>query len=168
MKTLSANAMKFLKICHILCGIMWIGGVMALVSIMLGSHPTTPDQIYIAALDQLLIDEWFLIPGGIGIVITSLVYSILTKWGFFKFRWITVKWFITIFLVIIGKAYMGVLIVSNMAYAERLINETLPYAPFYTNVQNVVIAGIIQLICFFIILILSVIKPWNKPKKSTI
>lgn len=132
MKTLSANGMKILKIAHIICGIMWIGGVLALVCIMLGSHPITPDQIYIAALDQLLIDEWFLIPGGIGIVITSLVYSILTKWGFFKFRWITVKWFITIFLVIIGKAYMGVLIVSNMAYTERLINETLPYAPFYT------------------------------------
>ncbi len=164
MKTLGANGMKILKICHILCGIMWIGGVMALVSIMLGTHPTTSEQIYIAARDQLIIDEWFLIPGGVGIVVTSLIYSIFTKWGFVKFRWIEVKWILTIILVVVGKAYMGVLIVRNMEYAERLLLKNISSEPFFTNVQNVAIAGILQLIGFMAILIISVAKPWNRRK----
>ena len=83
--------MKALKIFHILFGIMWIGGVMALVSIMLGSRPVGVEQIYMAAQDHLIIDKWFLIPGGFGIVFTSLAYSVLTKWGFFKFRWVMVS-----------------------------------------------------------------------------
>lgn len=164
MKTLGANGMKILKISHILCGIMWIGGVMALVCIMLGTHPTTPEQIYIAARDQLIIDEWFLIPGGVGIVITSLIYSIFTKWGFFKFRWIEVKWILTIILVVLGKAYMGVLIVRNMEYAEQMLYKNISSAPFFTNVHNVAVAGIVQLIGFMAVLILSVVKPWNKLK----
>ena len=164
MKTLGANGMKTLKICHILCGIMWIGGVMALVSIMLGTHPTIPEQIYIAAHDHLIIDEWFLIPGGVGIVITSLVYSVFTKWGFSKFRWVKIKWILTIVLVVIGKAYMGVLIVRNMEYAERMLNENILTEPFFVNVHNVAIAGIVQLVGFMAILILSVTRPWNKRK----
>lgn len=164
MKTLDANGMKILKICHILCGIMWIGGVMALVSIMLGTHPIIPEQIFIAARDQLIIDEWFLIPGGVGIVITSIVYSFFTKWGFSRFRWIEVKWILTIILVVIGKAYMGVLIERNMEYAKQMLCENISSEPFFTNVYNVAIAGIVQLIGFMVILILSVVKPWNRVK----
>ena len=167
MKTLGPNGMKALKILHILFGIMWIGGVMALVSIMLGSRPVGVEQINMAAQDHLIIDKWFLIPGGFGIVFTSLAYSVLTKWGFFKFRWVTVKWILTVLLVIIGKAYMGILIERNMALAEGLLTGIGSAERFYADVNHVVIAGIIQLIGFFVVLILSVVKPWNKRKSPT-
>ncbi len=93
MKTINnLNAMKALKVFHILFGIMWIGGVMALVSIMLGVQPQGVEQMYAVARDHLVIDKFFLIPGGIGIVLTALIYSIFTKWGFFKVKWVGVKW----------------------------------------------------------------------------
>lgn len=162
MKTLGVNGMKALKILHILFGIMWIGGVMALVSIMLGSKPVGVEQIYMAAQDHLIIDKWFLIPGGFGIVFTSLAYSVLTKWGFFKFRWVMVKWILTIVLVIIGKAYMGILIEKNMILADGLLVGSGSVECFYINVNHVAISGIIQLVGFAVVLILSVVKPWNK------
>ena len=167
MKTLGPNGMKALKILHILFGIMWIGGVMALVSIMLGSRPEGVEQIYMAARDHLVIDKWFLIPGGFGIVFTALAYSIFTKWGFFKYRWVTVKWILTVLLVIIGKAYMGILIEKNMTLAEGLLVGSGSAERFYVNVNHVAIAGIIQLVGFTVVLILSVIKPWNKRKRLT-
>ena len=65
MKTINnLNAMKALKVFHILFGIMWIGGVMALVSIMLGVQPQGVEQMYAVARDHLVIDKFFLIPGG--------------------------------------------------------------------------------------------------------
>ena len=89
---------------------------------------------------------------------------VFTKWGFSKFRWVKIKWILTIVLVVIGKAYMGVLIVRNMEYAERMLNENILTEPFFVNVHNVAIAGIVQLVGFMAILILSVTKPWNKRK----
>lgn len=140
MKTINnLNAMKALKVFHILFGIMWIGGVMALVSIMLGTRPQGVEQMYAVAKDHLVIDKFFLIPGGIGILLTAFVYSIFTKWGFFKVKWVGVKWVLT---------------------------EPLPLEPFLTNVRHVVIAGIVQLVGFAVILILSVWKPWTKSRKN--
>ena len=48
-----------------------------------------------------MIDKFFLIPGGIGIVLTALVYSIFTKWEFFKVKWVGVKWVLTVVLGLI-------------------------------------------------------------------
>ena len=158
--------MKALKVFHILFGIMWIGGVMALVSIMLGVQPQGVEQMYAVARDHLVIDKFFLIPGGIGIVLTALIYSIFTKWGFFKVKWVGVKWVLTVVLVLIGKIYMGVTIEKNMDYAAMMLTEPLPVEPFFANVRNVAIAGIVQLVGFAAILILSVWKPWVNRKSS--
>jgi len=167
MKKISdVNAMKVLKIFHIIFGIMWIGGVMALVSIMLGVQPQGVEQMYAVAKDHLVIDKFFLIPGGIGIVLTALIYSIFTRWGFFKVKWVGVKWVLTVVLVLIGKVYMGVTIERNMDYAAMMLAEPLPVEPFLANVRNVAIAGIVQLVGFAVILILSVMKPWGKSQKN--
>lgn len=161
MKTLGANGMKALKILHIIFCTMWIGGVMALVSIMLGSRPEGVEQIYMAARDHLVIDKFFLIPGGMGIVFTALAYSIFTKWGFFKFRWISVKWILTILLVLIGKVYMGVIIEKNMVLATALMQGNSDVEVFYSNVSHVATAGIVQLVGFMSVLVISVVKPWT-------
>ena len=165
-KISNVNAMKVLKIFHILFGIMWIGGVMALVSIMLGVQPQGVEQMYAVAKDHLVIDKFFLIPEGIGIVLTALIYSIFTKWGFFKVKWVGVKWVLTVVLVLIGKIYMGVTIEKNMDYVAMMLTESLPMEPFFANVRNVAIAGIVQLVGFAVILILSVMKPWVIKKSA--
>lgn len=165
MKKLGATHQKILKIFHLLFAIMWIGGVMALVSLQLGIIPSTKEEMYQAALSHLVVDEYFLIPGGIGIVITALVYGIFTGWGFFKQRWLAVKWILTVLLVIIGAGYMGVTIKGNVVYAYNILsNSTLSPTTYWTNVYGVAIAGMIQLVGFLYIIIISVFKPWKKKK----
>lgn len=86
MKTLGSKGLRVLKICHLLFATMWIGGVMALVSLQLGQTPQTREMMYTAAQSHLIVDEYFLIPGGIGIIATAILYGTITKWGFFKQR----------------------------------------------------------------------------------
>jgi hypothetical protein len=38
-----------------------------------------------------LVDDFAIIPGGVGTALTSLIYSIWTPWGWFKHRWITAE-----------------------------------------------------------------------------
>lgn len=162
MKRFGASGMKTLKIFHLLFAVMWIGGVMALVSLQLGSSPETEQMMYTAAVDHLIVDEFFLIPGGIGIVVTALLYGTFTGWGFFKQRWLAVKWVLTILLVVIGAGYMGVTIKANAEYARNMLTEHLCADVYRANVRHVAIAGIIQLVGFIYIMAISVLKPWKK------
>lgn len=82
MKNLGTTGLKVLKISHILFAIMWIGGVMALVSLQLGLTPDTKETMHTAAIAHLIVDEFFLIPGGVGIVITAIVYGELPGGAF--------------------------------------------------------------------------------------
>lgn len=162
MGTMTPKGLKILKIFHLLFAIMWIGGVMALISVQLGSSPANNEMAYMSAIDQLIIDEFFLIPGGIGIVITAIIYAIFTKWGFWKHNWLKVKWVLTIALVIIGAGYMGVLIKENVAYIEGVMPTTEYLVRYWINVRNIAIAGIIQMAGFLSIVVISVFKPWKK------
>lgn len=162
MKKLDTTGLKILKISHLLFAVMWIGGVMALVSLQLGATPDTKEMMYMAAIAHLIVDEFFLIPGGIGIVITAIIYGIFTGWGFFKQRWLAVKWILTVLLVIIGAGYMGVTIKENVVYAQNMLSKNISPDVYWANVYHVAIAGIIQIICFVYIVAISVIKPWKK------
>ena len=166
MKTLGVNGMKVHKIFHLLFAVMWIGGVMALVSLMLGTNPSSAEMAYMAAIDHKVIDDFFLIPGGVGIVITAISYGIFTKWGFFKHRWIVVKWVLTILLVIIGAGYMGRVIGENLLYMQEALQTGSDWQQYFVNVRNVAISGIIQLVGFAAVLIISVVKPWKKNKHA--
>lgn len=159
---MTPKGLKILKIFHLLFAIMWIGGVMALISVQLGSSPANNEMAYMSAIDQLIIDEFFLIPGGIGIVITAIIYAIFTKWGFWKHNWLKVKWVLTIILVLIGAGYMGVLIKENVAYIEGVMPTTEYLAQYWINVRNIAVAGIIQMVGFLSIVVISVFKPWKK------
>lgn len=162
MKKLGKNGLKILKISHLLFAIMWFGGVMALVSLQLGAAPDTREMMYMAAVAHLVVDEYFLIPGGIGILLTALVYGIFTRWGFFKHRWLAVKWTLTILLIIIGAGYMGVTIKENVLYAQRMLTEAISPDVYLANVHHVAMAGVIQLVGFVYIVAISVLKPWGK------
>lgn len=166
MKTLGTKGLRILKISHLLFATMWIGGVMALVSLQLGQTPQTKEMMYTAAQSHLIVDEYFLIPGGIGIIATAILYGTITKWGFFKQRWITVKWILTVLLVAIGAGYMGVTIKENMVYAQKILTDNADASIFLANVRNVAIAGIVQLIGFAYIIVISVVKPWKKKNAS--
>ena len=162
---LGTTGLKVLKISHLLFAVMWIGGVMALVSLQLGANPNTKEMMYMAAISHLIVDEFFLIPGGVGILITAIMYGTFTGWGFFKHRWLAVKWILTVLLVIIGAGYMGVTIKENVAYAQNMLSENISPDVYWANVHHVAIAGIVQIIGFVYIVAISVIKPWKK--KST-
>lgn len=42
------------------------------------------------------LDDYMVIVGANGCLLTGLVYSIFTNFGFVKFRWVTIKWLLTL------------------------------------------------------------------------
>lgn len=84
--------------------------------------------------------------------------------GFFKHKWLTVKWVLTVLLVVLGAGYMGATIKENMIYAQSVLTGNAETSSFLANIRNVAIAGIVQLIAFAYLIIISVVKPWKERK----
>lgn len=165
MRKLSAGKMTWLKIFHLLFVCAWIGGQMSLVLIQNVKYQLAlPDHQYgiIAALKA--IDDIVIVGGAVGCLLTGLVYSLMTPWGFFKFRWITVKWIATVLLILFGTFFLGPWIdemehVSAKEYSLALMNSN------YIHAEKMnMIWGSIQFGINIFIVIISVLKPWKRTK----
>ncbi len=125
MKKLSAKGMKALKVVHLLCAIAWFGSA---ISMNLLRHlVVVKDAAGMYWMAEILeaIDMKILVPGAVGCLLTGIVYGIFTNWGFFKHRWLTVKWVLTLFMILFGTFYMGPLVKENVLIGKAIIEGTV-------------------------------------------
>lgn len=102
MKTANSVNLKWLKIFHLFAAILWIGCGIAMNLLRVTITPTTPEGMFTLSLAIKILDDLLIFGGVIGIILTAIVYGAWTKWGFFKQHWLTVKWILTIVMVLIG------------------------------------------------------------------
>ena len=107
MAKLSPRNTHWLKTLHIILAGLWLGGAVAVV---LGQFVLTAEaglELYGQDVAMKFVDDFVIIPAAIGSLLTGLLYSLLTPWGFFRHRWVVVKWIITIAGILIGTFYLG-------------------------------------------------------------
>lgn len=105
------------------------------------------------------IDDWLIIGGANGCVLTGLIYGICTKWGFFRHRWIVLKWVLTIFMMASGTFIMGPLVNGNAAHPADLAFYLAPDGEFGQSITTIVRWGLLQISLLIIVFAISVIKP---------
>lgn len=165
MKTLSNKGQKFLKVLHLLCNFMWIGGAFSMMLLLLGTNPQENHEIYMKSVSLKMIDDWLIIVGASGCVVTGLIYGIWTKWGFFKQPWLVVKWILTVFMVISGTFLMGPCVNGNVYPASDIIRYTTEYEMFQGNIEQITFWGIIQTLLLIVTVLISVYKPWKSKRR---
>lgn len=109
-----------------------------------------------------IIDDYFIICGAFGSLITGLIYSIWTNWGFFKHRWIIVKWVMIILQMAFGTWVLGPCINNNVIIANQLRDAALTDPVFLDNIQTTQIWGTVQTVLLLVLIFISVQKPWKK------
>lgn len=165
MRKLTGKETQWLKIFHLLFVAAWLGGQMSFILIQhLKSQLALPAHQYgvIAALKA--IDDVVIIGGAIGCLLTGVLYSWMTPWGFFRHRWIAVKWGVTISLILFGTFFLGPWInemayISANEYAGALANP----AYIFDEEMNMN-WGSVQFGLNVLLVILSVLKPWKRLK----
>ena len=165
MKKLTGKWIKILKITHLLFAIMWTGGALGMIVLMLATSPQDSHELYMRSLALKLIDDWLIIPGGIAITISGIIYGIWTNWSFFKHRWITVKWILVVFMMLSGTFLMGPWVNNNVYPVENIPNYTLENSEFFSNISQTILWATIQVACLITVIIISVFKPWKSQKK---
>lgn len=162
MKKLSSNQTRILKIIHIFFFVSWIGGGVCLISVMFFAQPALPEDIYMKYRSMQVIDDFIIIPGALGSLFTGLIYSIWTNWGFFRQRWLAVKWILTVAQILFGTFALGPWLNGNVDIALKLRGTALSSPEFSQNASHIQIWGTVQVLFLLFMVIISVIKPWKK------
>ncbi len=75
----------------------------------------TGEELYMYNLMYHFIDMYILTPAAIATLLTGLIYSLFTKWGFFKHGWLVYKWLVTLAIIILGTFYLGPMTTKMLA-----------------------------------------------------
>ena len=116
----------------------------------------------ILSLAIKILDDLLIFGGVLGILATAVIYGVWTKWGFFKQRWLTVKWIMTLVMILIGWIIMGPAVNGNVHSPEWYASNMDVY---YSNLNISAVWGPIQLLLLAGVLFISVFKPWKAKKK---
>jgi uncharacterized membrane protein len=163
MRKLTGKQTQWLKVVHLLFVAAWIGGQISFLLIQTIKYQLAlPEHQYGIIASMKAIDDVVIVGGALGCLITGLIYSLMTPWGFFKFRWLSVKWVATVTLILFGTFFLGPWVnemaaISAAEYAAALIN------PNYIHDEKMNMTwGSLQFAINLMLVVISVLKPWRK------
>lgn len=166
MKRLGSGAQKWVKGFHAVFACMWVGAAICLSVKQFFINPADGGELYgiIATMD--FIDIYIIIPGAVGVLLTGIIYSTWTHWGWFKHNWIVIKWAICLYGVIFGTYPLGPWMselahISSKAGLEALSNPT-----FLHNRQMLLIFGTFQAATLIFAVFITALKPWKRRKSK--
>lgn len=164
--TLGTTGKQWLKSMHLILSVIWLGAAISMNILRFAWTPIGNGDLYTIDRSIALIDNWVVVPAAWGSLLSGFFESWLTTWGFFKYRWVTVKWIVTIALMIFAPLSIaqwdrsiqgiskveGLLALQNPAY--------LHYRQLYT------LSGITFIVALTFLSIISTLKPWMKKDRA--
>lgn len=163
MQKFGLREMRTLKVFHLIFIMMWTMGVV-LMTILYWRKPNDSMEFIYNQETSLLIDYILVIPGAILAVVTGIIYGLKTNWGFFKYRWLTIKWIVGIAIIVIGTFILHPLALDILTEAYNDVENNIDFITdcFGAKYKIVSFAALIQSLGLLVLIAISVFKPWNK------
>jgi hypothetical protein len=162
MKKLSPSGQRWLKAFHSLFACMWVGAAIVLSVKQFFVNPSTGGELYGITSTMDFIDIVIIIPGAMGVLLTGLMYSVWTNWGWFKHNWITVKWLICLYGVIFGTYPLGPWM-SGLASLSKEKGMAALFDPTYLHNRTMLFTfGTFQAATLIFAVFITALKPWKK------
>lgn len=158
---LSSTGRAWLKGFHIISTCAWVGAGVCMFLLNFVARPNQSHDLYVVMAALKLIDDWVIIPAAVGSLVTGLLLSWLTPWGFFKWRWVTVKWVLTSLMTLFGMFYLSPWLHEMAAIATADPAGALQNETFLTDRWLLSLSGGPMFLAMFFLVFLSVIKPWS-------
>ena len=169
MAKLSARGLRWLKGFHLIAVSCWIGGAVALILLYFLKNDVTDGGV-LYGINQSIhhVDmRVIVIPGAFGCLLTGLIYSNFSNWGFFKHNWLIFKWIVTIAAILFGTFFLGPWETKMMEISGNLGLSSLSDEAYLYNERMNLIFGVVQCLVLMITLFISIFKPWKKRKSRT-
>ncbi|MCL2337587.1 MAG: hypothetical protein FWC60_09230 [Firmicutes bacterium] len=167
MKKLGTPGRAWLKSFHIffVCLRIGAGATMLLLAFVRG-HITSGEELWAVNKSIKLIDDYIIIPTAMGCLITGLLFSWLTNWGFFKHIWIIIKYLITIEAILFGTFCLGPW-TNGMEAISKLEGLAALQNSLYLHFAEMIrYFSPLQVLLLVLAAFISVFKPWGKRSKT--
>lgn len=165
MGTFGPQAMKWLKTAHVCCACLWGGGALSLVLLHWAVSPTSGDELFARDLCMKLIDDFVVSPGAVGCLLTGLLFAVYTPWGFFRHRWITLKWTLNVGFIAFGAIFF-VPWLNTMSRISDLKRLAALEDPVYLRSAFMNRAAAVGMaLSLFLLVWASIFKPWDRRRK---
>jgi len=161
---LNTNGLRWLKGFHLIAAASWVGGVVSLMLLYFLKKGISDGGV-LYGINQSIhhVDMWVVVtPGAFGCLSTGLIYSIFSNWGFFKHKWLVVKWIITIVAILSGTFFLGPWETGMLEISGKLGAAALRDPAYLYNEKMNFIFGVVQCFLLMLTLFISVFKPWKK------
>lgn len=163
MKKLTGTKRNWLKAFHVFFSGVWAGAALCMLTIgFLAGSPESGGELYGYAASVKLIDDWIIIAAAMGSLITGLLLSWLTNWGFFKHYWIILKLIVTVGAVLFGTFYLGPWVDAVEVHSRQHGLESLQNIEYLSWFKNQLYFGSAQALLICAMVFVSVLKPWGR------
>lgn len=156
--------MKWLKIIHVFLVVLFFGGILSSVALNLWIDFTKYDEAYLGYKNIVTISDHVVRWGAVGTLLVGFIYGFFTHWGFFKHRWVGVKFVLYMIQTVVGIFVVDRLMVANMELLETQKELALSNPVFLQNHEIRQYAVYFQVAVTVFIFIISYLKPWRKKK----
>lgn len=160
----SPQTRLLLKYIHTFSAMMWIGGAQAILILLYKDRLATNGDELFAVNDAIRsLDNWLIGPGVAGSVMSGALISLTTHWGFFRHRWVAVKWVVTLVATFFGIVFLGPWLqeLSEIAGLNRLAAfDNLAYVQTY---RLGVAFGVAQMVVLLFLVLIPIFKPELAP-----
>jgi len=163
MKKAGRTARAWIVGFHLFFAGIWVGAILCMqLLIFVKIWPGGEGQLHAYNAALKLLDDFAIIPAAFGSLITGLLISLLTNWGFFKWRWVIFKWIVTVGAIVFGTFWLGPWTNGMEQIARELGQAALNDPAYLHNRLMGTVFGLIQTAVIFATVFISVFKPWGK------
>ena len=168
MPKLSVNQKNWLLSAHVSFAALWTGTVLSMFLLSLKNRNSTSSEV-LNTLDSAinLLDDWIVIPSAIGSVVTATFLCWMTNYGFTKFYWVITKWILTTGLIVFGTFWLFPWGNTAEKLSAQDGLQVLSNPIYKFDIKGVLLGTVIQALFLFIIIGISVLKPWGR-RPSTV
>jgi uncharacterized membrane protein len=165
-RALGPKSKQWLKGLHITFSVVWLGAAICMNVLRFAWTPTSDGEIYAVNQMVVVLDEWVIIPSALGALATGALESWMTPWGFFRYRWVSIKWIVTVAVMLYAPLFQAQW-AKEMAAISKLEGLMALQNPVYVQLwSRYAASGLLMILGLSALPIVSSVKPWMKHDKA--
>jgi hypothetical protein len=163
---LGIAGIQWLKATHLTLSVIWLGGALSMNLLRFAWTPSGNGDLYAVDHAIMVIDHSVVVPAAFGSLLTGLLESWLTTWGFFKYRWVTLKWIVTVAMMVCAPLFLARW-AREIESISRVEGLAALQNPLYLQDRFLyTLSGIAMIVALAALSVISVLKPWMKKNRT--
>lgn len=164
---LGRRGQQILKFFHVLFAAISFGGIASLFYLDIQLGQATKGQHFSLSLAGFYLFNGVVYLSFMGLLLTAAMYSLFTKWGFFRHHWVTLKWVGALLAFGVSWIWLGPAVDGLASLSDAGLQLTGNRGEFGELLQRSQTAGIFALLVFLTMFFISIFKPFGKRKKES-